>query len=1113
MRSKAYTKKALSIILVVLTVVSCLTPFSALGADGVTSIYEIQLFYKDTDTMVPTYVDDTVPDDEKQKYIEYMVEGQELKLTYKLIGTNMPDNGYVTWYSETPSLVDVTQEGVVKAFDSSKGAVIQSWIDNEVKPIPLVGKIMAKALEKALFNEYVDVDTMDTEEIIKIVEDAFGSDSALAKISDSYKGQLIDSLRHYLDNINSNIHVVLHDADGKELADDFVNVCVTKCEEWYANILPNGTHITNKSQIPTTVAVGSTVQLYAVTTPLRLHYKCIYSVKSTSIFNQGKVVATVNDSGLVTFKNKGTVTIMVSPDTEEIIEGILKLVNYIYALDNTGTLDTDKIAGILIDYVGIDMNRTVLAALLDLCFAIKDIAGDVADPVQLTATAVEIISNLVLQFVYNDTITFTVIDAQPLSEFSIKGANTVQEGSQIQLEITDIQPSAGNVNDIVWSSSDPSVASIDPKTGIITGRDAGGSLGKMSTSECTITATSTTNNISRSYKITVTGRTGRYLSDVEITGPAYIDAPGEADYSFTVYPSRVANADNLYSIWGIVSDYDEDGNPVYLWASEDSPAENDLCSIDKNGHYTALSGGKCEIALKAYTGYDIANGNFYEISSFVRTFEVTNGIPVSEIQITATDGTSNGKLDRYETITINGVDYTYVTVHKGVAEGYAGNGAKLSATVYPADASNKKLTWVVDNSYYNKEVSDDTLSCNVKQQAAHEVADTFNVYAVSADGKVRSNTITVCVTRNYVTSNTIDQDKIEVINGKQAEATHSLNFEGSWTSTAYACYKCNWYSSDENVFTVEARQNDNRDATITAVDVGKATLYCVSADGAIIDTCEVTVYPDKEYLKNIVDLCNSTIVKKTNDNKALYKKYSKRLDLAYYVLYDEPLASQSTCDTYAKELLYAFYQIGGFVGIGSVEVLGTNKTPLEKEFVTVKVDTLNYTKTSYDLDYKIYPQNAMYSNVTWSSSNNSIVVDSNGVCTPASNDPCSAVITCTVEDYMGTTISSSVYVAFAKTLATGVTINPTSIVGGKIGETEKLTPTVEPSKLTDKASCRDVHWETSNPDIAKVDENGEVKFVQGGDCFVYCITNDGGFVAECAVNVVTNYSRLALLIR
>lgn len=127
---------------------------------------------------MPSYVDETA--EEKQVYVETMKEGEKLNLTYKLIDTEMPDNGYIKWYSDMPTLVDVDQNGVVKAFDSSKGAVIQNWIDNEVKPIPLVGKVMATVLEKALFNDKIDIDSMDTEAIIDIVEAAFGSDSPIA---------------------------------------------------------------------------------------------------------------------------------------------------------------------------------------------------------------------------------------------------------------------------------------------------------------------------------------------------------------------------------------------------------------------------------------------------------------------------------------------------------------------------------------------------------------------------------------------------------------------------------------------------------------------------------------------------------------------------------------------------------------------------------------------------------------------------------------------------------------------------------------------------------------------------------------------------------------------
>lgn len=1133
MRKVKLGKRIISIFLAVLMAVTGFVPaFSAFAEDGtdvgIEDEYKIQLFYKDTDTAVPEYIDDTAA--EKQQYIEYMTEGDELKLTYKLVeGTVMPDNAYVKWYSETPTLVDVTQEGVVKAFDSSKGAVIRSWLDNEVKTVPIVGKLIGAALEKVLFNDKVNVDTMDTEAIIDLVEGAFGSDSLLAKWVDSYKGELIDSLRHYLDNINSNIHVTLYREDGEKLADDYVRICVLKSDEWYANFLPNGTHITNKSQINTTVAVGSEVQLYAITTPVRLKYGVVYSVKSSSIFTSGKAVATVDDSGLVKFRNKGTVTIIVSPNTEQVIEGILELVNYIYKLDHTGTIDSGKVADILIKYIGIDIDRNVLAGIIDVCFAIKDIVGDTADPVQLTATAVQILSNIILKFAYNDTITFNVVDAQPLTDFRIEGVNpddpeqtgtslrSVKEGSQILLQITDVKPEVADTSDITWTSSDPSIASVDPKTGIVTGRDAGGAYGEFSSQECKITATSAANNITRTVTIKVTGKTGQYLADAEIIGPDSMDAPAEADYSYTVYPNRVADSKNLYIEWGIRTGEDEEGNPVYTWATAETPAENEIGRIYSNGHYETVAGGVCTIALKARTGYPVGSNGFYEISSFIKTLEVTNGIPIEQITITPTevikpDVYSSELLGPFN-VQVGDKEYQYYTVSKNVASMYPNSGAKFQAAVYPETASNQELRWVVDNSSYsNPELDESTHIASIKQNDTGATADYVNIYAESEDGSVKSNVVTLCVTRNFATNNVINQESIDITNGKTAEATHTMSFKGTWTGEQYACYKCNWYSSDESVFTVENKGNDNSDAVLTAHDVGTATLYCVSADQGIIDTCEVTVYPDKEYLQNIVKLCNRSVIRKTAENKDLYKDYMQALDLAYYVLYDDPMTSQSTCDTYADDLLYALYRLGGFIGITGLNILGTGKTKLDSDYVSADVSTYYYTGGSYDLDYEVLPKSAMYSRVTWSSSNENVSVDKNGVCRPAIDKPCSALITCTVRDYMGTETSDSVYVAFAKDHVTGVTLDKTEIVGGKIGETATIKPTVQTSGLSAR-NCTDVHWESSDESIAKVDANGVVTFVEGGDCVITCITNDGGLTAACNVNVVTNYTGLQLLIQ
>ena len=132
---KRLTQKALSVLLAVLLAVTGLLPATAAFAgDGVEGYYDLQIFYGETDTIVPTYEEDGVT-----KYKEYMFEGDELQLKYKLIDSVFPDNGYVKWYSEAPALADVDETGKVKAFDSSKGAVVRLWIDNEVRTIPILG--------------------------------------------------------------------------------------------------------------------------------------------------------------------------------------------------------------------------------------------------------------------------------------------------------------------------------------------------------------------------------------------------------------------------------------------------------------------------------------------------------------------------------------------------------------------------------------------------------------------------------------------------------------------------------------------------------------------------------------------------------------------------------------------------------------------------------------------------------------------------------------------------------------------------------------------------------------------------------------------------------------
>lgn len=1120
-------KRLLSVFLSVLTVITVLTPAFSAWAGDVIGVYNIQLFYEDGNAVQDT-------DAEGNAYHETMQEGDTLQLSYKLIDCEIPDNGYVKWYSEAPTLVDVDQNGLVKAFDSSKGAVIHNWIDNEVKPVPLVGKIAGAALEKALFNDKVNVDTMDTDEIIALIEKTMGADSALGKIFESYSAKWIESLRKYLDNINSVVHVTLYDANGEVKADDKLAVTVTKNDAFYANFLPNGTHITNKSQIETTVAKGTTCQLSAVTTPVRLHMGVVYSVKSSSVFTQGKVIATVDDSGLVTFKNTGTVTIVVSPDTEGFINNLLKLVNYIYKLDHTGTIDTKKLADILIKYLGIDIDRNVLAALLDACFAIKDIVGDSADAIQLTATAVKIIANILLKLKYNDTITFTVVDGVPCTDFNITGPDTVQEGAQIQMAITDAKPVAADVSDITWSSSDESVAYVDPKTGIITGRDAGGNMGTVANSQkCTITATSAANQVVRTKELTVTGKTGRVLSDAVIHAQRDCNIGDQQTLTYTVYPVRVSKANNLNITWGLLDGTDADGNPKYLWAGDaydetvtdettgetttvhhDGSVEDGIARLGKDGNYTALSGGTATVVLKASTGYKLLDGSYYTISQVQTQTTIFNGLPVSGIDVTVESAVKSAvlansvKLQQQQT-EVAGETLDFATVTASTV--YDGSGVLVKANVDPADATNKNVKWYIDNTDQFELKDEDKTAGTVKvvAKASCTSASSVHIWCVSEDGDIQSDVVTLCVVRNAAETNTINGDNLSVINGKTLDVSHTMTFSGS-TSSAQACYGANWYSSDEGVLTVAPKGNDNGDAVVTGVDVGTATLYCVSASGGIVAEKQVTVYPDKDYLKQVINICEDTVIERTNENKTLYKDFSRKLDYAYYVYYDEPMAAQDSCDTYARELLYAFYKLGGYIGLTGVTLVNKDGSDAGA-FRSVKVSTSKrYDSYSVDLDAQVAPKTAMYRTIKWSSDNDSVKVDANGIVKPAGNKACQAKITVTATDYMDNVYTDSMYVAFANDPVTGIKLDTTEIVGGKVGESQTLKATVEPTGfgIVGKASVADVIWSTSDPEIATVDQSGVVSFKSGGDCVVTVTTCDGGYTAQCKVNVVTNYDAL-----
>ena len=275
---QVFLRKSISAFLAILLCVSMLSP-TVVVSHGIGTTLVIQ---DDKGTEITT----------RQTIREY----DTMQLKY-VVPEGMPEGAYVRWSSDLPLLAGVDDTGLVRAFDYSKAAIIHMWLDENVRILPLVGDAMADSILAEIQKTGVDLDDMKNETIVLIVRGIAGD-------------MLADALQKVLDNMNVAIHAVLYDVNGKKITEDIVEFVVEK--NLFADALPTGAHITNRKVVPTTVAVGTTVQLRGAITPMRLHHTVKWSVGGGAFDTESKKHATVTGDGLVTFTSAGKATIKVS---------------------------------------------------------------------------------------------------------------------------------------------------------------------------------------------------------------------------------------------------------------------------------------------------------------------------------------------------------------------------------------------------------------------------------------------------------------------------------------------------------------------------------------------------------------------------------------------------------------------------------------------------------------------------------------------------------------------------------------------------------------------------------------------------------------------------------
>lgn len=270
-------KKVLSLYLAFLIIISMITPAFIVSYGAVNSI---------------NITDENGAEiTERQTIKEY--DTVQLKYT---TSETMPDGVYVVWSSNLPLLAGVDENGVVKGYDYSKSAVINLWLDENIRVLPIVGDSMADQILNSLTSTGVDLDDMNNELIVAIVRGVAGD-------------ALANSLESVLNNMNVKITATLNDVNGNKISSDTVEFVVEK--NLVASVLPTGVHITNRNVVPLDVAVGKTVQLFAAVTPVRLHHNVKWSVGKNAFDLESKKHAEVTADGLVTFTSPGIASILV----------------------------------------------------------------------------------------------------------------------------------------------------------------------------------------------------------------------------------------------------------------------------------------------------------------------------------------------------------------------------------------------------------------------------------------------------------------------------------------------------------------------------------------------------------------------------------------------------------------------------------------------------------------------------------------------------------------------------------------------------------------------------------------------------------------------------------
>lgn len=421
------------------------------------------------------------------------------------------------------------------------------------------------------------------------------------------------------------------------------------------------------------------------------------------------------------------------------------------------------------------------------------------------------------------------------------------------------------------------------------------------------------------------------------------------------------------------------------------------------------------------------------------------------------------------------VPVTGISLSQSTASIYVTKSLKLTATVTPASATNKAVTWSSDKPNVASVNPTTGLITGVGSGSAV-------ITAATVDGGFKAACIVSVYKKVEVTGISLNTTMRNLYVGN----TYQLKASVEPTTATFP--EVTWKSDNPAVATVD------QFGLVKAVGVGTTYISVTSDDNPFaVKKCK------------IVSGIQATGVKLSETNIELYETATRMLKPTI-----EPANATNKSVLWASsDPSVASVNTDGVVTAvsqGTAVITCTTKDSSRTAKCTVKVlKTIKSTSVSLDsksltisdgksatLTANIRPSNVSITSLNWKSSNKKVAtVSSDGVIKAVNPGKCT--ITVSTKD---TGKKATCKITVVETPVKKVKLNKTTL-SLTIGKTYMLKATTKPSYATNQ----NMTWKSSNTKIVRVSSKGKIRAVRAGTATITVITEDGNRKATCTVTV------------